>query len=136
MLLKSCLFIFLVSNAMRSGLTVFNSYYGIQTSEYPKRTCHKIDNIRSKGQCLGTCLTTMDRIVMTSHHASIKTCLCCSDITGSDIKGPHWKSYVPRTCKYLLSWNSVWLKNTVMGDSKIPVPRDQVYFPRIVWRII
>eukprot|EP00105_Crassostrea_gigas_P040748 XP_019924896.1 PREDICTED: uncharacterized protein LOC109619397 [Crassostrea gigas] len=95
MLSKSCLFIFLVSNAMRSGSTVFNSYYGIQTSEYPKRTCQEIDNIRSKGQCLGTCLFTMDKIVLISHHASIKTCLYCSDITGSDIKGPHWKSYVP-----------------------------------------
>lgn len=100
MLSKSCLFICFVSNAMRSGSTVFKSYYGIQTSEYPKRTCHEIDYIRSKGQCLGTCLFTMDRIVLISHHASIKKCLCCSDITGSDIIGHDWKSYVPRTCKY------------------------------------
>lgn len=58
---------------------------------------------------------------MISYYVFIKICLCCSDIMGSDIKGLYWKFYVLCICKYLLLWNSVWLKNIVMGDSKILV---------------
>lgn len=104
MLPKTYLFIFFFSNAMRSGSTVFESYHGIKTNEPPKSSCHKIDDIRSKGQCLGACVTTMDKIVMISHDESTKTCMCCNDITGSDITDPTWKSYVPRSCKYCLLW--------------------------------
>lgn len=104
MLPKTYLFIFFFSNAMRSGSTVFESYHGIKTNEPPKSSCHKIDDIRSKGQCLGACVTTMDKIVMISHDESTKTCMCCNDITGSDITDPTWKSYVPRSCKYWFLW--------------------------------
>lgn len=101
---KTYLFIFFVLNAMCSGSTVFKSYYGIKTNEYPKSSCHRIDYIRSKGQCLGACVTTTDKIVMISHAESTKTCMCCNDITGSDITDPTWKSYVPRSCKYWFLW--------------------------------
>lgn len=100
MLPNTYLFIFLALNAMRSGSAVFKSNYGIKTNEYPKSSCHIIDNIRSKNQCLGTCVITVDKIIMISHDEPTNTCMCCSDITGSDITGPNWKSYVPR--KYLL----------------------------------
>ncbi|XP_052692703.1 uncharacterized protein LOC128170978 [Crassostrea angulata] len=102
---------------MCSGSTVFKSYYGIKTNEYPKSSCHRIDYIRSKGQCLGACVTTTDKIVMISHDESTKTCMCCNDITGSDITDPTWKSYVPRSfpwsdgCKtYNLSSQQICLK--------------------------
>lgn len=99
MLTKIYLFIFFVSNAMRSESTVFKSQYVIKTTRYPKTSCHRIANIRSKSQCLGTCATTMDMLVMISHDEYTKTCMCCNDILGSDIIGPNWRSYVPR--KYL-----------------------------------
>lgn len=99
MIPKTYLFICLVLKSIHSGSSVFKSFYGIKTNEYPKESCHRIDNIRSKGQCLGTCVISMDRIVMISHNESTKTCMCCSDMTGSDISGPNWRSYVPR--KYL-----------------------------------
>lgn len=93
------LFIFFVSNAMRSESTVFKSQYVIKTIKYPKTSCHRISNIRSKSKCVGTCATTMDMLVMISHDEYTKTCMCCNEITGSDIIGPNWRSYVP--CKYL-----------------------------------
>lgn len=68
----------------------FDSFYGVKT------------NIESAGRCLGTCGITINRTVMISHDETTKTCMCCSDITGSDIAGPNWKSFVPRTCKYLI----------------------------------
>lgn len=99
MLTKIYLFIFFVSNAMRSESTVFKSQYVIKTIRYPKTSCHRIANIRRTSQCLGTCATTMDMLVMISHDKYTKTCMCCNDILGSDIIGPNWRSYVP--CKYL-----------------------------------
>lgn len=99
MLTTIYLFIFFVSNAMRSESTVFKSQYVIKTIKYPKTSCHRIANIRSKSKCVGTCATTMDMLVMISHDEYTKTCMCCNEITGSDIIGPNWRSYVP--CKYL-----------------------------------
>lgn len=32
-------------NAMHSGLAVFKANHGINTDEYPKSSCHRIDNM-------------------------------------------------------------------------------------------
>lgn len=135
---KACLFIFLVVNAIHSGSAVFKSKYGIKTIEYPKESCQRIDNVRGKGQCLGACVITVDKIVMISHDESTKTCMCCNDISGSDIVGPNWKSYALRTCKYWLLCITLQIKYmyTIEGVRKIPVPRDQVYFPWHILKII
>ncbi|XP_052695678.1 uncharacterized protein LOC128174083 [Crassostrea angulata] len=76
----------------------FDSFYGVKTKEYPKTSCHKFANIESAGRCLGACGITMDIIVMISHDETTQTCMCCSDMTGSDIAGPNWKSFVPLPC--------------------------------------
>lgn len=101
MLPKAYIFIYLFLNGMRTESTnVFQDFYGIQTDEYPKSSCHEIATMKSKIVCLGTCVTTMYRIIMISYDEATKTCMCCSYITGENITGPNWKSYVPLTCKY------------------------------------
>ncbi|XP_052695677.1 uncharacterized protein LOC128174082 [Crassostrea angulata] len=92
--------LFLVVHIIHNEATVFNDVFAVRTNDYPKSTCHRMSNIRSKGQCLGTCIISVDRIVMISHDESTNTCMCCNDITGSDITGPNWKSYVtlPAPC--------------------------------------
>lgn len=97
----------LVVNIICNEAPEFNNYFAIQINEYPKSSCHEISSIERKFRCLGTCLNTMDMLVMISHDESTKTCMCCSDITGSDITGPNWKSYVPHTCKYLFFFNQM-----------------------------
>lgn len=88
---------------IRSEATGFKSHHAIKINENPKSSCHKIANIKSKSICLGTCRIKMNRIVMISHDRSTKTCMCCNGITGSDLIGPNWKSYVSRKCKYIFS---------------------------------
>lgn len=112
MLPTTCVVLFLVVYIIRSETTGFNSFYAIKKNVYPKSSCHKIANVKSKSQCLGTCKIKMDMIVMISHDESTKTCMCCSDITGSDIAGPNWKSYVPRTCKYFFKNISFYFRVT------------------------
>lgn len=87
---------------IRSEATGFKSHHAIKINENPKFSCHKIANIKSKNICLGTCRIKMNRIVMISHDRSTKACMCCNDITGSDLIGPNWKSYVSRKRKYII----------------------------------
>lgn len=120
---KATYIVFLIMHILYNKTTsCIESFYGVKTNEYPKTSCHKIANIEIAGRCLGTCGTRVDRMVMISLDKSTKTCMCCSDITGSDITGPNWKSYVPRTCEYFfylsssyckVSWNEISIDLTV-----------------------
>lgn len=91
--------LFLFVHIIRSAETGFNSNYAIETNDYPKSSCHELSSVKSMIRCLATCVATMDEIVMISHDDSTSTCMCCNDVTGSDITGSNWKSYVPRICK-------------------------------------
>lgn len=102
MLTKVSVVLFFVSNAMCNEATGFKSFYGIKTDEYPKSSCHKISEIKSKGRCLEICGTTINNVAMISHDESTKVCMCCSDLTGSDLSGLNWKSYIPGKCVFLL----------------------------------
>lgn len=82
----------LVVNIICNEAPEFNNYFAIQINDYPKSSGHKISSKERKFRSLRTCLNTMDMLVMISHDESTKTCLCCSDITGSDITGLNWKS--------------------------------------------
>lgn len=109
MLLTTSVAVFLVVHIIRNEATVFNDVLAVQSNDYPKSSCHKISNIISTTKCLITCLISVDKIVMISHDESTNTCMCCSDISGSDITRPNWKSYVP--CKYFcLDQKNVLLK--------------------------
>lgn len=92
--------VFLIINILynRTG-SCFESFYGLRTTDNPKTSCLKFANIETAGRCLGTCGITMKAMDMISHDQYSKTCMCCSDLTGSDITG-HWKSFVLHTCKY------------------------------------
>lgn len=92
---------FLIINILYNKTTsCLDSLYALRTNENPKTSCHKFANIETAGRCLGTCGITKDIIVMISHDKTTKTCMCCSDLTGSDITGLNWKSFIP--CEYFL----------------------------------
>lgn len=57
----------------------------IKTIEYPKSSCNKIQNSKSKNECLGHCVITVNKIFMISHDESTNTCMCCNDIIDCDI---------------------------------------------------
>lgn len=94
MFANSFIVIFLVLNAVRNEASSLKGYYGIKTNEHPKSSCHETPNIISTS--LATCGMIMDEIIMISHDESTKSCLCCNDITGKDIIGSNWKTFVPR----------------------------------------
>nr|XP_019924468.2 uncharacterized protein LOC105332398 [Crassostrea gigas] len=75
-------------------ISCFESFYGVKTNEYPKTSCQEIANIKTALRCLGRCGSTIDNIVMISYNESTDTCMCCNDITGSDLIGADWNSFV------------------------------------------
>lgn len=104
MLPTSYVALFLVVHVIHNEAAGFNSFYAIKTNEYPKSSCHKISDIKSKSRCLNACERRMDMIVMISHDDSTNTCMCCNNITGKYIAGQNWKSYAPRSCKYFYNY--------------------------------
>lgn len=89
--------VFLIINIFyNKWASCFDSFYAMRTNEYPKSSCHKISNIETAGKCLWTCEISVDTIVMISHDIATKICMCCNDITGSDISASNWKTFVLR----------------------------------------
>lgn len=105
MLPTTSLVICLVVNNIGIEATRMKTFYGIKTNEYPKSSCNKIHNKIRKSECLRHCIKTTNTIVMISHDESTNRCMCCSDVTGEDIPGSNWKSYVRRTSKSFFSIN-------------------------------
>lgn len=101
--------VFLIVNIFYNTASCLDSFYAVRTNKNPKPSCHEIANIETARRCLGICRTKKDKIVMISFDKSSKTCMCCSDLTGSDITGQNWKSYVPRTCKYFINLIKVFI---------------------------
>lgn len=95
MLQATCIVTLVIHMLYNYGATALQSFYGVRTDENPKSSCHRITNIESTGKCLGTCGTIIDRIVMISHDESTNTCMCCNNLTGTDIIGSIWKTFSP-----------------------------------------
>lgn len=87
---------FIINIFNNKSASCFDSFYAVRTNDYPKSSCHKIANIETAGECLLTCKISVDAIVMISHDISAKICMCCNDITGSDISGSNWKTFIER----------------------------------------
>eukprot|EP00105_Crassostrea_gigas_P005211 XP_011418727.2 PREDICTED: uncharacterized protein LOC105321934 [Crassostrea gigas] len=73
-------------------------FYGERTNDYPKSSCLDIGKFQSTGRCLQVCGNTLDMLIMISHNMETHACMCCDDITGSDIIGSNWKTYIPPPC--------------------------------------
>lgn len=96
-MLRRAYSVFLIINIFNNNsASCFDSFYAVRTNDYPKSSCHKIANIETAGECLLTCKISVDAIVMISHDISAKICMCCNDITGSDISGSNWKTFIER----------------------------------------
>lgn len=80
MLSKVFAFVFLVLNVMRNESTIFKNFYAIQTNGYSKSSCQEISKIQIESRCLGTCVNTIDKIVMISHNESTQT-VCVATIS-------------------------------------------------------
>lgn len=65
--------LFLVVNIICNEASEFNNYFTIEINEYAKSSCHEISSIERKFRCLGSCLNTMDMLVMISHDESTNT---------------------------------------------------------------
>lgn len=100
MLQKTSYAVFLIIYIKCVETTGIESFHGVRTDENPKSSCHKIDNVISTGRCLAKCGILMDKIIMVSHDKSLKICMCCNDIKGSDIIGSNWKTFVPRKLNF------------------------------------
>lgn len=96
MLQKTPYVVFLILNIKCVKPTGIESFHGVRTGGYPKSSCRKIDNVISTGRCLAKCGILMDEIIMVSLDKSTRICMCCNDITGGDIIGSNWKTFVPR----------------------------------------
>ena len=74
----------------------FQSNFGIKTGKFPKDSCHEIFNIENKGKCMLSCLAPLDVHYMFSYNEDQEACLCCKDLSGSDVISPGWETFVPR----------------------------------------
>lgn len=95
MLQATCILLLVIHILYNKTAFAFQSFYGVRTDGYPKSSCQAIANIESTRGCLGTCGIILDRIVMISHDESTNICMCCNNLTGSDIIGSNWKTFVP-----------------------------------------
>ena len=79
-----------------SEAVFFQNNFGMKTDTPPKDSCQKIFNVQNKGKCMMSCLAALDVHYMFSYNEGQETCLCCKDLTGSDVISPGWETFVPR----------------------------------------
>ena len=75
---------------------LFQHNFGMKTDISPKDSCQKIFNIQKKGKCMMSCLAALDVHYMFSYNEDQETCMCCKDLSGSDVISPEWETFVPR----------------------------------------
>ena len=74
----------------------FQNNFAIKTDTPPKESCQKIFNVQNKGKCMLTCLAALDVHYMFSYNEDQEACMCCKDLSGSDVIDPGWETFVPR----------------------------------------
>ena len=72
------------------------SIYGERYDLYPKTSCLTINHIETTGSCFIRCINALDRYQMFSYRKDYKVCMCCADLSGSDVTGFNWQTYIPR----------------------------------------
>nr|XP_022311390.1 uncharacterized protein LOC111116695 [Crassostrea virginica] len=74
------------------------SMYGERYDLYPKTSCLTINHIETTARCFLRCINAMDGYQMFSYCKDYKVCMCCADLSGSDVTGFNWQTYIPRRC--------------------------------------
>lgn len=87
---------YLFMNFLSSNAAQIASFYVEKTHESPKSSCVEITNILGIKRCAVKCLNTIATTYMFSVNKNQRKCLCCPDLTGSDITDPEWESFIPR----------------------------------------
>lgn len=100
----TCLVFLIVNILLNKTINGFQSFYAGRLDEYPKTSCLKIPNIERAGRCRGHAEPKRTE----SSWSAMKN-LRKPDITGADINGPKWKSYVPYTCKHFIYLTEVFI---------------------------
>ena len=72
------------------------SMYGERYDLYPKTSCLTINHIETTARCFLRCINAMDGYQMFSYCKDYKVCMCCADLSGSDVTGFNWQTYIPR----------------------------------------
>lgn len=88
--------LYLFMNFLSSNAAQIASFYVEKTHESPKSSCVEITNILGIERCAVKCLNTIATTYMFSVNKNQRKCLCCPDLTGSDITDPEWESFIPR----------------------------------------
>lgn len=96
---------YLFMNFLSSNAAQIASFYVEKTHESPKSSCVEITNILGIERCAVKCLNTIATTYMFSVNKNQRKCLCCPDLTGSDITDPEWESFIPRKYCAILSGN-------------------------------
>ena len=86
-------FSFLISY---SGAIKPESVHAIKTERNPRTSCIQIFNIPSKGFCFLSCLNKLEVHYMFSYNQEQQSCMCCQDLSGSEITDKGWDTYEPR----------------------------------------
>lgn len=87
---------YLFMNFLSCNASQIASFYVEKTHESPKSSCVEISNILGIERCAVKCLNTIATTYMFSVNKNQRKCLCCPDLTGSDITDPEWESFIPR----------------------------------------
>ena len=80
---------------LNTSAVVFQSYFRLSTDITPKDSCLRVDSIKSILTCFLRCFSVLGFYHMISFNNDQQTCLCCEDLSGSDVTSPGWKTYLP-----------------------------------------
>lgn len=75
---------------------VVESVFGEKSDLSPKTSCLTINNVETTGQCFMRCLNAFEFHRMLSYNGDHKICICCVNISGSDVIEYQWMTYIPR----------------------------------------
>ena len=79
--------------------------FGVKSDLYPKTSCLSIAKVETIGHGFLRRLKAFEFHRMFSYSKDNRVCMCCVDLSGNDVIGYDWMTYVPH--KYLFKQVSV-----------------------------
>ena len=72
------------------------SMYGERYDLYPKTSCLTINHTETTVTCFLRCIYALEGHQMFSYSEDYEVCMCCADLSGSDVTGFNWQTYIQR----------------------------------------
>ena len=97
-IMSNCMYYVLVVSTffMCCEMHEMESMYGERYDLYPKTSCLTINHTETTVTCFLRCIYALEGHQMFSYSEDYEVCMCCADLSGSDVTGFNWQTYIPR----------------------------------------